>query len=319
MKNLLLSTLLMFIASIVSAQSNIPKFLGFPIDGSKQEMIMNLKSRGFVYNQFDDFLTGEFNGEDVEIRILTDNNRVWRIAVFDRTFRNENQIKLRYNKLYRQFYNNGKYLAYSHAMIPDDEDISIELLDDDKSYEATFIQIPGMTDVHSDIRERYTPREFDELPIKLSDNENIPENCKPILDNFERTLVQLLKNCQDKMKESADSLVFNNCLNYSDLIKIDYNSFEEEYMTPTMSAAMELEKKLSFLTDDELDKISTILAEKAMAFSSQQNTQTAGPLVDDDVLKNNSVWYKIDNSGYGKYRILMFYDNERNRAHGEDL
>ncbi len=33
---------------------------------------------------------------------------------------------------------------------------------------------------------------------------------------------------------------------------------------------------------------------------------------------NNSVWFKIEEQ-YGRYFIMMFYDNERNKANGEDL
>lgn len=31
-----------------------------------------------------------------------------------------------------------------------------------------------------------------------------------------------------------------------------------------------------------------------------------------------SVWFQIEEH-YGKYAIMIFYDNEYNRAHGEDL
>lgn len=34
---------------------------------------------------------------------------------------------------------------------------------------------------------------------------------------------------------------------------------------------------------------------------------------------NKSVWFMINEESYGKYRILMYYDNEYNKAHGEDL
>ena len=35
-------------------------------------------------------------------------------------------------------------------------------------------------------------------------------------------------------------------------------------------------------------------------------------------MKNRVVWFMIDES-YGKYGILMFYDNRANKASGEDL
>ena len=38
-----------------------------------------------------------------------------------------------------------------------------------------------------------------------------------------------------------------------------------------------------------------------------------------DRARNRKVWFIIGEVLYGKYRILIFYDNERNQAHGEDL
>lgn len=37
-----------------------------------------------------------------------------------------------------------------------------------------------------------------------------------------------------------------------------------------------------------------------------------------DIMSKKSVWFMISES-FGKYRILMYYDNEYNRANGEDL
>lgn len=37
-----------------------------------------------------------------------------------------------------------------------------------------------------------------------------------------------------------------------------------------------------------------------------------------DSLKNKPVWFMISEH-FGKYYITMFYDNEYNRANGEDL
>lgn len=34
---------------------------------------------------------------------------------------------------------------------------------------------------------------------------------------------------------------------------------------------------------------------------------------------NRLVWFKISETGYDKYRIVMYYDNEYNHADGEDL
>ena len=37
-----------------------------------------------------------------------------------------------------------------------------------------------------------------------------------------------------------------------------------------------------------------------------------------DILAKKSVWFMISES-YGKYCIIMFYDNEYNKANGDDL
>ncbi len=34
---------------------------------------------------------------------------------------------------------------------------------------------------------------------------------------------------------------------------------------------------------------------------------------------NRLIWFKISETEYGKYQIVMYYDNEYNHADGEDL
>ena len=38
-----------------------------------------------------------------------------------------------------------------------------------------------------------------------------------------------------------------------------------------------------------------------------------------DAIEKKSVWFTIKEEGYDKYKIIMFYDNEYNKANGEDL
>lgn len=121
------------------AQGGVIKFLGIPVDGTKQEMIQKLKSKGFTYNQREGFLEGEFNGEKVEIEVQTQNNKVWRLFILDKTSRSEEQIKIRFNKLVGQFENNSKYIPLKETQtINEDEDISYEISVHDKQYKATF-------------------------------------------------------------------------------------------------------------------------------------------------------------------------------------
>lgn len=68
----------MTIATLCFAQKkDVTKFLGIPVDGTKTEMIQKLKAKGFTYNQRLDCLEGEFNGREVKIFVVTNNNKVY--------------------------------------------------------------------------------------------------------------------------------------------------------------------------------------------------------------------------------------------------
>ena len=139
------SVLLLFLLSIsIYAQQNVTKFLGIPVDGSKAAMIQKLKEKGFTYNTTTDFLEGVFNGEEVYIRIQTNKNKVWRIAVGNKTGRrDEGQIKIMYNKLFQQFEDNSNYtISKTSHKLSDSEDISYEISVNNKQYAATFYQLP---------------------------------------------------------------------------------------------------------------------------------------------------------------------------------
>lgn len=77
-------------------------------------MIQKLKAKGFQYNSSGDYLTGEFNGRNVLLKVVTNNNKVYRIAVTDAKNSNETDIKIRFNTLCRQFKNNKNMY---HSMI----------------------------------------------------------------------------------------------------------------------------------------------------------------------------------------------------------
>ncbi|GAY27859.1 Uncharacterised protein [Prevotella sp. MGM1] len=145
MKKVLSVVLVVMLALAAHAQKDVTKFLGIPVDGSKSEIIQKLKAKGYKYNSTYDFLEGEFNGNDVHIYVVTDNNKVWRIMVTDEKSIDETSIKLRFNKLCRQFNNNKKYVQSSlnDFTIPEDEDISYEMLVHKKRYEASFFQLQG--------------------------------------------------------------------------------------------------------------------------------------------------------------------------------
>jgi hypothetical protein len=122
------------------AQEGVIKFLGIPVDGTKQEMIQKLKTKGFTYNQRLEALEGEFNGEEVLIQVQTQNNKVWRLVICDKNLRSKGQIRLRFNELVGQFENNGKYTPFMESQtIDENEDIDYEITVKDKQYRAVFI------------------------------------------------------------------------------------------------------------------------------------------------------------------------------------
>ncbi len=137
-------TLLILLTLSMSAQV---KFLGIPVDGTKSEMISKLKQKGYSLCKEPqlaelDVLEGEFNGKDVHIAVVTNNNKVYRIVVQDVKTLDETGIKIRYNNLVNQFKNNKRYWSspYNEQYLDDDFDISYEMLVNHQRIQADFTQ-----------------------------------------------------------------------------------------------------------------------------------------------------------------------------------
>ena len=148
MKKILLFLMLCFISIFGMAQTDVTKFLGIPVDGSKSEMIRKLKTKGFKQSpDVADVLIGKFNGTDVYVYIVTNNDKVCRIMVCDANTMDEASIRIRFNVLCEQFKNNSKYRSFSDEdpKIKEGEDISYEMTVNHKRYEADFYQIPETT------------------------------------------------------------------------------------------------------------------------------------------------------------------------------
>lgn len=225
-KIIFLISMLIILPVGISAQQEVTKFLGIPVDGSKSEMMRKLKEKGFeLSSTLEDALEGEFNGTDVIIKVVTNNNKVWRIGIMDKNNLDETNIKIRFNRLCQQFENNRKYFTPSDFTIPDDEDIAYEMAVHDKRYEAAYYQLPANMDSATIAKETRT---F-------------------ILENY--TAEQLTNPSQELQKEM-------------------------------------IEKSFLHLFD---------------------------------LYSKRSVWFMINQSILGGYYINMFYDNECNRANGEDL
>ncbi len=219
MKNILLFfAMFLTVLQTVQAQTDVTKFLGIPVDGNKTEMRRKLEAKGFTWNSSLECLEGEFNGADVQVYIVTNNNKVYRILVADANYRNATDIKIRFNILCSQFKNNKKYTSFDiDYTIPDEENILYEI--HNKRYEAIFYQLPveepDTARLKAEIEKNYTEEQFKKMP-------------------------------------------------------------EDERMVLAYTLFI-------------------------------------------DLISKKTVWFRIDDNGFGKYRILMFYDNEYNQANGEDL
>lgn len=121
---------------------DVTKFLGIPIDGFKRDMISKLEAKGYVYDKVNDLLEGEFNGKNVYIRPVTNNNKVYRIAVWDQNTTDETNVKIQFNKLCSQFDRNQRYTSeIFDQTLGEDVDISYEISVHKKRFEASYYQI----------------------------------------------------------------------------------------------------------------------------------------------------------------------------------
>ena len=143
MKRLLFILTLAVIAIGAMAENYPTKFLGIPIDGTKEDMIRKIQEKGYTYDQEHDCLRGQFNGSDVRVYIATNGNKVWRIMVSEATTFPEREIRIRFNNLLHQFRKNKKYIPLNdnEYRIPENEQISYEMIANKKRYSAEFLQI----------------------------------------------------------------------------------------------------------------------------------------------------------------------------------
>lgn len=151
MKRLFLLITLTFIALGASAQKDVTKFLGIPVDGYKSEMRKALMAKGYVPKTYNgtEYFEGEFNGRDVHIYIVTNNNKVYRIMVSEKNTVDEGEIKIKFNNLVYQFMNSDRYFydREKDQIILENEDISYEMLVHNKKYDANFYQMIDETKI----------------------------------------------------------------------------------------------------------------------------------------------------------------------------
>lgn len=136
-----------------------------------------------------------------------------------------------------------------------------------------------------------------------------------------------------QMNEGDIKIRFNNLCNqfknnkkYSEIVADEYLIPEDEDISYMMSVKNKSYEALfyqkpaldSTTFNVELQKyISERYPEKQMNFTEKERQDIAAQYYTDKLSKK-AVWFKI-NELYGKYYITLYYDNEYNRANGEDL
>ena len=126
-------------------EKDVTTFLGIPVDGFKADMKKKLIAKGFTLKTIgeNEILEGEFNGHDVRLYIVTNNNKVYRIMLADKNCQDAANIKIRFNNLCHQFEKNERYFTPKDFTIPEKEDISYEMTVNNKIYSAGYYQIPN--------------------------------------------------------------------------------------------------------------------------------------------------------------------------------
>lgn len=199
MKRLLVLLLLAATVVSASAQRDVTKFLGIPVDGTKAEMKRKLIEKGFTptKEQGYDNLEGEFNGRDVYVYIVTNNNKVYRIMVSDVKLSDEAEIKNRYNKLVGQFERNERYVTPEDYWIPDEEDISYEMNVHKKTYQTAYFQCSSMeqediltlrNEVRSEMLKKYTEEQLENPTEEINSEADAIER-ELIIERFQNKLV----------------------------------------------------------------------------------------------------------------------------------
>lgn len=284
MKKIIGFAVVLLFSAVLYAQKDVTEFLGIPVDGTKQQMIENLKAKGFVYDSKEDVLSGEFNGEEVSISIQTQGNKVWRVTVVDENYRDETQIKIRFNKLVRQFENNESYLEY---IAP--------------SFVLAFKE--GMIQ-RGFLSEEEAPEIFDDFLYDqtISDDENIGNGIMLEKKQYEAVFHQLSKSIDKDLKDITDKFYeglkeLQNSDEYKELAELKSQYTEEEYPEEMIKRR---DKMQNFFKSKLIELYKEV--ERAVVVPSSMK----------------QVWFTIAEIE-GQYSIMMFYENKYNEADGSDL
>lgn len=284
MKKIIGFAAVLLFSAVLYAQKDVTEFLGIPVDGTKQQMIENLKAKGFVYDSKEDVLSGEFNGEEVFIQVQTQGNKVWRLAVIDKSFRNETQIKIRFNNLVRQFVKNESYLEY---IAP--------------SFVLAFKE--GMIQ-RGFLSEEEAPEIFDDFLYDqtISDDENIGNGIMLEKKQYEAVFHQLSKSIDKDLKDITDKFYeglkeLQNSDEYKELAELKSQYTEEEYPEEMIK---------------RINKMDYLAKSKFIEYIKEMERAVVVPS------SMKQVWITIFGRG-GRYSIMMFYENKYNETDGSDL
>lgn len=190
MKRAIFTILTMFFVLSSTAQIFPTTFMGIPVDGTKANMISSLEAKGFKYNPYSDSLEGQFNGIWVVLNVHTNKDKVDRIIVSSKTPYDVTEVKIQFKNLCKEFDENKKYINAGGEglsfIIPEDEDISYNILVNKKRYEASYFQT---VDIHDScnfrklILEVAKNMDYDAY-AKMTDEEKSEHNERAIEDVY---------------------------------------------------------------------------------------------------------------------------------------
>ena len=164
----------------VLAETYPTKFLGIPIDGSKQEMIRKIQGKGFLYNKQLDCFTGVFIGEKVVVSLRTYEGKVCQVMVSSLQSYSEKQIKDKFNNLMKQFNEHPNYISapLEQAYIDKKERVSREISQNGKKYAAYYMQITH--DLDTTIWMKDMERIAHDVVDQLGDIDSLSEHDKDL-------------------------------------------------------------------------------------------------------------------------------------------
>lgn len=141
----------MVMFTVVANAQDVTKFLGIPVDGDPEAMRKKLIEKEFELSYDNDpfskkvLVGGVFNGEQVDIDILTNKGKVWSINVWNKYDYSKYEAITKFNSLVRQFDAKGNYTRREYSVdtyyIPDDvDDVDFDGNVEKQNYKAVYYQ-----------------------------------------------------------------------------------------------------------------------------------------------------------------------------------